>query len=324
MKRASKNSATPFERCCAAPVLGVGLGIDVFDEDTDFRALIKDWRHTFDFLEVYTRGDWLHCEAALKVVPKSVPRTYHHEGLDPVAPKLCPAPTIDGCAKNMLLLDAPWSVEELAVRHIDGRYTDFFFPAILSKDAVKHTVKNLRALQARLPRPILPENAPYEFAIGDMHLLDFLREVAHGAEMGCVLDLGHLYSYQLCVGKGESPLHGIERMDLSRIIEVHLAGARLEASPDGRPIYRDVHGGGPIPKQSLYMLGALLPQLPNLKAITIEVESASPERCAEQLSQVREVVARARPQWQAAQPAPKARRSARAPKTNDLEPMGAT
>jgi len=302
-----KRSPTPFEQCVAAPVLGVGLGIDVFDEDTDYRTLIKDWRHAFDFLEVYTRGDWLHCEKALQSLPRSVPRTYHHEGLDPVAPKLCPASTVEGCARNMLLLDTPWSVEELAVRHIDGLYTDFFFPAILSEDAVKHTVRNLRALQSRLPRPLLPENAPYEFVIGDMHLLDFLREVAHGASMGVVLDLGHLLSYQYCVGKGDTPLDGIERMDLSRIIEVHLAGARLEDSPDKRPIYRDVHGGGPIPKESLWMLGELLPRLENLKAITIEVESASPQRCSEQLALVRDVVKKARPSWKAAVPAPEKR-----------------
>ncbi|MCA8936339.1 MAG: DUF692 family protein [Planctomycetes bacterium] len=287
---------SPFKRVKAAAVMGVGLGIDIFDSQPDFRVLIDKHRGGFDFLEVYSRGDWEHTDDLFAEIPDDVPRTYHHEGLDPVGPKLCPDGPIEGCAKNQRLLNPPWTVEELAVRHIDGKYTDFFFPAILNKQCVQATVANLKALEKRIPGPLLPENAPYEFAVGDMHLFDFMNEVAHGAECGLVLDLGHVWSYQLCVGKGDQPDDRIESLDLSRIIEVHLAGARIEEYEGGR-IYRDLHGAGPIPEESMFLLRELLPKLPNLKAITIEVEDATEAAAVEQAQQVREVVRRLRPAW---------------------------
>lgn len=289
-------SQSPFERVLKAPVMGVGLGIDIFDTQPDFRELIRHFRSSFDFLEVYSRGDWEHTDEPFAQIPADVPRTYHHEGLDPVGSKLCPDDTIAGCIKNQNLLNPPWTVEELAVRHIDGRYTDFFFPAILNAECVKATVANLRELQQRIPGPLLPENAPYEFNVGNMHLFDFMNEVAHGADCGLVLDLGHVWSYQLCVGKGNQPDHAIEKLDLSRIIEVHLAGARIEEYQGGR-VYRDLHGAGPIPEESLFLLRELMPKLTNLRAVTVEVEDAAEDAAAAQAQQVRDEITTIHPQW---------------------------
>lgn len=286
---------SPFQRCLQVPVLGVGLGVDVYDARPGLKALLAQ-REGFDFLELYTRGDAEFSDGPLSSLPADLPRTYHHEGLDPVGPRLPPAENVAGCVKNLGLCKAPWCVEELAVRHINGLYTDFFFPALLNRESLKASVANLRALQQRVPAPLLPENAPYEFVVGDMHLLDYLREVSHGADCGVVMDLGHLFSYQLCVGKADKPLDGIERMDLSRVIEVHLAGARLERYPGGL-IYRDLHGAGPIPRASLEMLRILAPRLPNLRAVTIEVEDAPLSRALKQVRQVREILASVRPDF---------------------------
>ncbi len=290
-----RTDISPFQRCVRTPVLGVGLGVDVYDKRPSVTKLLKQ-RGGFDFLELYTRGDAKFSDGPLSALPADLSRTYHHEGLDPVGPGLPPVERIQGCVKNLGLCGAPWCVEELAVRHINGRYTDFFFPALLNRDSLKATVTNLRALQAQIPAPLLPENAPYEFVVGDMHLLDFLREVTHGADCGCVLDLGHLYSYQLCVGHGDDPLHGIEKMDLSRIIEVHLAGARIEKYSKGL-IYRDLHGAGPIPEPSLAILRELAPRLPNLRAVTIEVEDAPEDRALAQVAQVRAILRDVRPDF---------------------------
>jgi uncharacterized protein (UPF0276 family) len=289
-------AASPFERVRAAPVLGVGLGVDLFSDRPDFRRLVSRHRQGFDFLEIYTRGNWRDAADLLRQVPPGVPRTYHHEGLDPVGPALCPDEPVLGCVENQRLLNPPWTVEELAVRHIDGLYTDFFFPAILTQDSLNASIANLRALNARLPCPLLPENAPYEFVVGDMHLCQWLTRLAHGADCGLVLDLGHLWSYQLCAGRGDDPLHGIDQLDLSRVIEVHLAGARVETYPGGR-IYRDLHGAGPIPEPSLMLLRELAPKLPNLKAVTIEVEDATERRALDQCAQARHILRQARPDW---------------------------
>ncbi len=293
------DAPTPFERCVAAPVMGFGLGVDVFDDSPSAEVLIKQHRAGFDFLELYTRGDWEHTAFMRELIPSGLPHTYHHEGLDPTGPELCPEGPIAGCISNLAMLNAPWVVEELAIRHIDGRYTDFFFPAVLTDECLRRTVDNLLALQDRIPTPLLPEIPPFEFVVGDMHVLDFLREVAHRCEMGVVLDIGHLLSWQLCVGKGDPPLDQIERMDLSRVIEVHLAGARFELCPGQQPIYRDLHGAGPIPEQSLAMFAELLPRLPNLRAVTVEVETATEQQAVAQVAQVRAVAREVRADYRA-------------------------
>lgn len=293
------SNRTPFEQVLAAPILGVGLGVDIFDDSPDYRKLIEHHRDGFDFLEVYSRGDWENTDHLAETIPADIPRTYHHEGLDPVGPKLCPDGPIEGCIKNVGILKPHWTVEELAVRHINGHYTDFFFPCILNKQSVAATVEHLNELHSRLTGPLLPENPPFEFAVGDMHLHDYLTEVAHGANCGIVLDLGHLWSYQLCVGKFDDPLDQIERLDLSRVIEVHLAGARIEEYEGGK-IYRDLHGAGAIPEESLQLLRDLLPQLPNLKAINIEAENATEKFAVEQVNECRKVVAEVRPDWRQA------------------------
>ncbi|MCA8938258.1 MAG: DUF692 family protein [Planctomycetes bacterium] len=291
---------SPFDRCVAAPPMGIGLGVDVFDDQPDWQVLIESFREGFDFLELYSRGDADHCEF-LREFPAEIPRTYHHEGLDPVGPKLCDLKSIDDCQLQIERLSPPWVVEELAVRHIDGFYTDFFFPAVLIEDSVKTSIANLKTIQARLSAPLLPENPPYEFHVGDMHLFDFLNQVSHGAEMGIVLDLGHVWSYQLCIGKGDTPCDNLDTLDLSRVIEIHLAGARVEAvkgkNAKRAGIYRDLHGAGPIPEESFELLEAVLPKASNLRAITVEVETSTEENAVKQVDQVRKAVERIAPEY---------------------------
>jgi|GEM_PF-2544075 len=300
MQQPASGIDSPFQRCVDAPVMGFGLGIDIFDDSPAYQRLIENHRESFDYLEIYTRGDWEHSEPSLREIAQAVPHTYHHEGLDPVGPRLCARRKIEGCAQNLGFLNAPWCVEELAVRYIDGRYTDFFFPAILTQESLEQSVRNLITLQEYVPVPLLPEIAPYEIAMGDIHVLDFLSGIAHGANMGVVLDLGHLWSWQLCQGKGDDPLEGIKRMDLSRVIEVHLAGARVDKMPNGSRIYRDLHGAGPIPQASLTMLEALADKMPNLRAITVEVENATEAAAVEQLNQVRQITAAVNPSFRRA------------------------
>jgi hypothetical protein len=66
---------------------------------------------------------------------------------------------------------------------------------------------------------------------------------------------------------------------------------------DGTRIYRDLHGAGPILPEALGMLESLLPRLRNLRAITVEVETATEAKAVSQVRQVKDVVARVRPDF---------------------------
>ena len=114
-----------------------------------------------------------------------------------------------------------------------------------------------------------------------------MRLVGEGADVPLILDLGHLYSYQLCVG-GE-PLDELSRMPLERVIELHVAGANL-VDVNGVTIYEDSHGADLVPEILLEMLAEVAPQCPHLRAVTIEVEDAPNERCLTEARRVREVL----------------------------------
>jgi uncharacterized protein (UPF0276 family) len=275
------------------PFLGVGLGIDVHSQSPDWKELIErnpKSKRAFDFFEVYTRGE-AGSAKQVKEAAKGLPLVYHHEGLDPVYPKPPRPEAMSACAENMKALGAPWCVEELAYRRLDGRYLDFFMPAVLTEESVRTAVANFRSLNEKMPAPVIPENAPYQLPVGNLHVLEYLALISERAEVPVVLDLGHLYSFQLC--RAAEPLDGIDKFPLDRVIELHVAGSEI-LNKDGIQLYEDVHGAGSIPAVVMDMLAQVAPRCENLRAVTIEVEDASTEVALAQALQVKKLVEKAR------------------------------
>ena len=275
------------------PFLGVGLGIDVHSDAPDWRKLLQKnagGKRSFDYFEVYTRGE-AGLAKQVKDAAKGLPLIYHHEGLDPVYPRSPREQAVQACEENLRALGAPWCVEELAYRRLDGRYLDFFMPALLTVESLHTAVSNIRALNDSLPAPVVPENAPYQLPVGEMHVLEYLAKISELAEVPVVLDLGHLWSFQLC--RGLEPLDKIDSFPLDRVIELHVAGSEV-LNRDGIQLYEDVHGAGTIPSVVLDMLAQVAPRCENLRAVTIEVEDADTDGALAQAAQVRKVVEKAR------------------------------
>lgn len=281
--------APPFDR-----FLGVGLGIDVHNEQPDWRAILaQPERFPCDFLEVYTRGEVAGAHAVREAAAAArMPLLYHDDALDPILPAGVAPATLTAAVENLAAVGAPWCVSELATRRLGERYLDFFQPILLTREAAGAAARNMRAIEAAfrdrgLPGRIVAENPPYQLPVGELHVLDVLADVSAQADIPCVLDLGHLYSFQLC--RGLSPLSGLDGFPLERIVELHVAGAEIE-EPGGVPVYLDSHGGAEIPPPVLEMLAEVAPRCPSLRAITIEIEEACLERTERQLTQTRAAV----------------------------------
>lgn len=263
----------PFDR-----FLGVGLGVDGHNEQPDWRALLRSgW--PIDFFEVYTRGDVAFAHE-FRAAAGSVPLLYHDDALDPILPEGLREAELELAKTNLAAVGAPWCVSELATRRLGERYLDFFLPILLSEEAAQVAARNLRELDRVLPGRIVPENPPYQLPVGPLHVLELLARVTELADVPCVLDLGHLLSFQLC--RGLPALAGIDDFPLERIVELHVAGAVLDERR-GPPIYQDAHGAAEILPQLLEMLAEVAPRCPNLVAVTIEVEDATNERVERQL-----------------------------------------
>ncbi len=265
--------------------LGVGLGIDGHNLEPDWRALLKsDW--PIDFYEVYTRGDVAFAHEFRKAAG-GVPLLYHDDALDPILPEGLRDEELRLARENLAATGAPWCVSELATRRLGERYLDFFLPILLSEEAAQTAARNLRQLDEVLPGRIVPENPPYQLPVGPLHILELMARVTELADVPCVLDLGHLLSFQIC--RKLEPLAGLDDFPLERIVELHVAGAVIDERR-GPPIYQDAHGASEIPPLLYEMLSEVAPRCPNLVAVTIEVEDATQERVERQLLETRKAL----------------------------------
>jgi uncharacterized protein (UPF0276 family) len=277
----------PFQR-----FVGVGLGIDVHNQQPDWREILaRPERFPCDFFEVYTRGDVAGAHA-VRAAAGGLPLLYHDDALDPILPGGVAPGALEAAVENLAAVGAPWCVSELATRRLGERYLDFFQPILLTREAARVAAANMQAIEAAfrargLSGRIVAENPPYQLPVGALHVLDVLAEVTERAAIPCVLDLGHLYSFQLC--RGLPPLSGLDGFPLERVVELHVAGAEVD-DPGGCPVYLDSHGGAEIHPQVLEMLGEVAPRCPQLRAITIEIEEADLERTERQLRQTRAAV----------------------------------
>lgn len=270
-----------------AGFVGVGVGIDVHNDQPDWRRLLRErGKVPFDFFEVYTRGD-LGGAHAVRKAAGGLPLLYHDDDLDPVLPGAPTDDALEAAKANLAAVGAPWCVSELATRRLGARYLDFFQPILLTEEAAHVAAENLRRIDAALPGRVVAENPPYLVPVGPLHVLDCMARAIDEADVPCVLDMGHLYSFQLC--KGLPPLAGVDGFPLERVVELHVAGAELD-DRWGPVLYRDAHGAADIHPQVLEMLGQLAPRCPNLRAVTIEVEEATVERVTQQLEQTRAAV----------------------------------
>jgi uncharacterized protein (UPF0276 family) len=266
--------------------VGVGLGIDVHNEQPDWRSVLADL--DADFLEVYTRGD-VQGGVAVRKAAAGLPLLYHDDALDPILPEGLREADLQLAVQNLEATGAPWCVSELATRRLGERYLDFFLPILLTPQAAHTAADSLARLDAALPGRVAAENPPYQLPVGPLHVLEVMALVHERAHIPLVLDLGHLYSFQLC--RGLDPLDSLDALPLEAVIELHVAGATVDER-HGPAIYQDAHGASEVLPVIYDMLAEIAPRCPELRAVTIEVEDAPMERVARQLVDTRAALAR--------------------------------
>jgi len=118
----------------------------------------------------------------------------------------------------------PWHSEHLCFTRVDGSSLHELLPMPFTREAVRHTVRRTRELQARLPVPLILENITYYAELGhaEMDEADFLTEVLEGADAGWLLDVNNVYVNAL--NFGFDPEAWLARMPLDRVVQMHIAG----------------------------------------------------------------------------------------------------
>lgn len=140
-------------------------------------------------------------------------------GFDAWAPEV-----LDRLSAFLKATGTPWHSEHLCWSSFGGAHTHELLPMPFTREAVRHTVTRVKAMQARLPVPFLLENISYYAELGapEMSERDFLLEVLEGADCGWLLDINNVYVNSL--NHGFDPKEWLEGLPLDRVAQMHIAG----------------------------------------------------------------------------------------------------
>lgn len=170
-----------------------------------------------------------------------------------------------------------WHSEHLGftlAKNPDGseNHAGLLLPMPFTQEALELLCPRINHLCARYGVPFLIENTTYylpqycntsDSTGPEWDEIDFLNQLLTHTECGLLLDLYNFYCN--AVNFGFDPYAALARLQLERVIEIHVAGG---VTHEG--FLLDVHSSE-VPEAVWQLLEWLLPKTPNLCAITYEV-----------------------------------------------------
>ncbi|HAX75870.1 MAG TPA: hypothetical protein DCY88_08540 [Cyanobacteria bacterium UBA11372] len=137
-------------------------------------------------------------------------------------------------------------------------------PLLLTGETKKYCVDSLIKIKETVEVPFLLENPPISFMIGEQDFLTWFSDCLDLSNSYCLLDIGHLLSWENIVG--ESVIIRLKDFPLDRVVQIHLAQGMVDYTSK---YYADLHGE-PYSERLYEILLYLLNNCPNLKAVALE------------------------------------------------------
>lgn len=131
--------------------------------------------------------------------------------------------------------------EHLSFSRVGEHYLNDLLPLPMTPLALRLVCRNVDIVQERLGRKILVENPSRYLSYRGSSIPepDFLNELARRTGCGVLLDLNNVYV--TCANVGGDADDWLDRLNLSAVGEIHLAGnSRVDA--DGETLLIDDHG----------------------------------------------------------------------------------
>lgn len=263
-KQSAASSAT-------LPELGVGITYTSAVE-----PLIRQHPQLFDVVEIEPQTTWIatrYGDQPYRVVDQVMEqleglpgRKLIHSVGTPIGGTVRPDPAqLELLRQTIARFGSPWASDHLSFNATPEHHTGFFLPPRQTSAGLEAVATGVSDLQVALGVPIAVETGvnylrsrPDEMADGD-----FVAAVVATTGCGILLDLHNVFANSL---NGRQPVERfIEQIPLEHVWEVHLAGG---FELDG--FWLDAHSGA-IPPPLLDIARAVIPALPNLKAIIFEI-----------------------------------------------------
>lgn len=151
-------------------------------------------------------------------------------------------------------------------------HAGLLLPMIFTEEALELLCPRINAICERYPVPFLIENTAYYlpgYSRFRWDEVDFLNGILSHTSCGLLLDIYNFYCN--AVNFGFDPVHALEKLQLDRVVEIHVAGGI-----EHKGFMLDVHSNK-VPDEVWRLLEWVLPRAPNLCAITYEIlEQALP------------------------------------------------
>ena len=170
-------------------------------------------------------------------------------------------------------LKSPWISEHLSFSRIliaeHEVNSAIALPVPYDRAVLELLVPRIRFLTDELPCPLLLENNVYYFSYIQQDFSEeaFLNELCSQTNCLLLLDLHNLYTN--AVNHRFDPLEYLSRLDLSNVLEIHVAGG---VSMMG--FHTDSHTG-PVLEDVWSLLKHVAPLTPRLKGVTFEFHESS-------------------------------------------------
>ncbi len=297
----------------AVPKLGVGLAY----QDA-LGPFILDAPPALDFVEIVPDIVWTDLGpgaepryvedpaaiAFLERVRRQRPVIPHGIGLSIGTAHSFNLDQLDQLARWHDRLEFPWHSEHLSynvAEHIDGGELNVgvTMPLPYDWETLELLAGRVAEVRRRVPALLLLENNVYYFDLPEAELEepDFLNQLSELSGCHLLLDLHNLYVNSR--NHGLDPTEFLERLELERVVELHLGGG-LEY--DGW--YLDSHSGA-TPEPVWELLEWALPRCPNVGGMVFELlgswyEPLGPERLTAELERMKAAgsgISRPRSRW---------------------------
>jgi uncharacterized protein (UPF0276 family) len=143
-------------------------------------------------------------------------------GLDPLDGELL-ATTADLLQRT----DAPFFSDHVCYSSVRGQPVSDLLPLPFTHEVIAHTARRISEARDRIGRPLALENATFYSHMpgAEMDEASFLNELFTTADCGMLLDINNVYVNSQ--NHGFDPRRYIDRMPLSRVWQLHLAGHTL-------------------------------------------------------------------------------------------------
>ncbi len=141
--------------------------------------------------------------------------------------------------------------EHLSFSSMEGSYLHDLFPLPFTEEMVKHVSERVHRVQELLERPLILENISYYWSYPTgMEEWEFINSVLEESGAYLLLDVNNVYVNSL--NHRYDPYDFVERLDLSRVAYIHIAGhERFDR------LVIDTHGA-PTPEEVMKLLEFVL------------------------------------------------------------------